>query len=473
MEDALQKRGMVMVFEGGGPSGHQSTQSVSHEDAGPDSFQWATQTVLAAMITAPDRQLMGLIQEKFPGRKLGFYATVLGSAKDLIEQLTGGPIHKSTEVDSSPTIVDRLSFAWRFLYKGDVLLRKLKQAEIPKHSGIQLAEAAFQNILPVPIRETLLLTLLEWLRLGPGAEYLVHYWSFRRSKRPSKLPSPFGEVAKTGDRNLLRTIIWWCLRSRREEYVEVRLNEPVRIEFAFVVKQVLQDLNGWCGPEIETVSDLAGEVERQLNWWLTYSRLELPLEGSGPDSAIDPEIARAYVKHNELTTKLHIHRADSGPEPDERVRQLEAMIRQYAEENRALEDRIRLLEASPVTSPPAIEPETQLTAFVELREVLKTIDTKYAFDTLSAVQSGEDTHLTLRSFVSHLFYALRKRGLSEYPKEDQFTLTYEASGLYDCDGFEVPPAGSVQVKVIRRGWALNARGRWLPIRRARVTAVER
>ena len=178
------------------------------------------------------------------------------------------------------------------------------------------------------------------------------------------------------------------------------------------------------------------------------------------------------MKHNELTTKLHIHRINTGAEPDRRVQQLEATIRQYADENRALEERLRILEASPVQrSSPPIEAESDNAAFTELREVLKTIDAKYAFDTLSAVQLGEDTHLTLRSFASHLFYALRKRGFSEYPKEDRFTLTYEASGLYDCEGFEIPPGKSALVKVTRKGWALKARGGWLPVRRARVSPL--
>ena len=468
----MQEREPQMSLPKGGPSGQQGGGSVPLERSGFNSPDWAVQVVLAAMIAAPQRQLMSLIQEKFPGREVDFYARVLKAAREIIEKLTDG-LDRPTDTDPSPTLLDRLSFSWRFLRQGDVLVWKLKKAEIPQQSGVQHAAAAFRSILPLPLQEPLLTALLTWLRLGPDARYLFHYWSFRRAKSPSKLPIPFGDVLKTGDRDLLRTIIWWCLRARREVYVEVRPNEPVRIEFAFVVEQILEDLKGWCGPEIEQHPDITGEIERELNEWLTYSRLEVPLEDSGPDSGLNPEIAKAFVKQNELTTKLHIHRADGGHKPDERVRQLEASIRQYADENRTLEERVRILEASArgITSAP-MEPEPEVGVFTELREVLKTIDTKYAFDTLNAVQMGENTHLTLRSFVSHLFYALRKRGFSEYPKEEQFILTYEASGLYDCDGFEVPPSGSTPVKVTRRGWALNLRGRWLPVRRARVTAVE-
>jgi hypothetical protein len=327
-------------------------------------------------------------------------------------------------------------------------------------------------ILHIPLQEPLLTALLAKLRLGPHAQYLFHYWWFRRAKAPARLPAPFGDIARTRDHDLLKTLVWWCLRRRREKYVEIRPNEPVRIAFPFVVDQVLKDLKGWCGPEIEQVPDVTGEVERELNEWLAYSRLELPLEDSAPDIGLDPEIAKAFVKHNVLTTKLHIHRPEGGSRSDERARQLEATIREYADENRSLEERIRVLEAStPVRTSAPVESGSEVGVFSELREVLKTIDTKYSFDALNAVQVAEDTHLTLRSFVSHLFYALRKRGFSEYPKEERFTLTYEASGLYDCDGFEVPPSGSTPVKVTRKGWALNARGRWLPVRRARVVAI--
>jgi hypothetical protein len=288
---------------------------------------------------------------------------------------------------------------------------------------------------------------------------------FRKAKSPNLLLPPFGNIAKHSDADRLRTLIWWCIRARREEYIEVRPKEPVRIEFAFVIEKVVEDLKGWCGTEIEQLSDLTGEVERELNAWLSYSRLEPSSDDNAADG-IDPELAKAFIKHNELTTKLLILRAPGQPEQDEKISQLEALVRQYAAENRALEEIVGSLKnASPVAS---IDSSVAVDSLSELREVLKTIDTKYSFDTLNSVQLGEQTHLTLRSFVSHLFYALRKKGLSEYPKDEEFDLTYEASGLYDCDGFEVQPSGMVQVKVTRRGWALNSRGKWLPIRRARV-----
>lgn len=440
------------------------------ERGGPDPVDRAVQVLLAAIIERPHQEVLPLVQDLYPGQPVSFYSSVMKAVRRSIEELTMGGHKPSGDILSLP-LVDRLSFCWRFLRQADVLVWKLKKGEVPEHTEVHHAAAAFRNILPFPLQQPLLASLLSRLRLGPDARYLFHYWRFRRAKSPSKLPAPFGDLIQTRDRDLLRTVIWWCLRARREEYVEVRLNEPVRIEFSFVVEQVLQDLRGWCGPEIDQVRDVGGEIERELNLWLSYSRLEFTHEDMQLDAILDPEIAKAFVKHNELTTKLHIHRAELDAPSDDRIMQLETTIRQYADENRALEERIRVHEASTLHPKALSEPGPEAGTLTELRDLLRTIDTKYAFDTLNAVNSGEDTHLTLRSFVSHLFYALRKRGFSEYPNEEQFYLSYEQSGLYDCDGFQIPPYGSALVKVARKGWALNSRGRWLPVRRARVVEV--
>ena len=63
---------------------------------------------------------------------------------------------------------------------------------------------------------------------------------------------------------------------------------------------------------------------------------------------------------------------------------------------------------------------------------------------------------------------VRAGGLIAYPTEDRFELSYEKSGLYECEGFEVKPGQVVVVTVARHGWALQAKDRLLPIRRARV-----
>jgi hypothetical protein len=464
MEDVLQERERALR--------DLDDRRSASETADVDSPDLCVQIVLAQILEFPEREVMPFIRERFPGHDINFYAPVLTGTRNVIEGVTGG-LQKASNADPSPTLLDRLSFCWRILRQADVAIRKTKKSDIPRFSGRQQAAATFRNLLSVPLQEPLLKAILTKLRVGEDARYLHQYSSFRWAKAPSELPPPFDRLAKTKDVDLLHTLIWWCVRNRKEEYVEVRPNEPVRIEFAFVIEQVLEDLKGWCGSQIEAVPDIAGEVERELNAWLRYSRLDLAHDEAGSDSTLDPEIAKAFVKHNELTTKLKIHRTGAPDKDDAQLRQLEAQVKQYAEENRSLEERLRTLVGSNQPGTTATSNSDSVTAqLTDLREVLKTLDTKYSFDILNSVQFGEATHLTLRSFVSHLFYALRKKGFSEYPKEEQFVLTYEMSGLYDCDGFEIPPGDSVHVKVVRKGWALSARGQWFPVRRARVVARE-
>jgi hypothetical protein len=465
MEDALERRESRSMSS---PStGLRSGDALAGTDAHSVSPEVAIQVVLADLLEEPGRELVSWIQERFPGRDVQFYGPVVNGARAIIDEVING-LQKPNRGEPSPTLLDRLSFSWRLLKKADGLVRKRKKSEIPAPSKWEHAATTFQSILTVPLQRPLLTGIVNQLRLGANAEYLYHYFAFRWANEPTKLPNPFGNIGTNRNLDLLRTLIWWCVRGRREQYVEVRPNDPVRIEFGYVVEEIVQDLRRWCGPEIEQIPDLNGEVERELNRWLSYSRLDFGVAEGTPDGP-DPELAKAFIKYNELKTKLRVHRTGAHPETDERVRQLESQIRQYAEENRSLEERLRTSEGrSQVETTASIDVDAAFSAFGELREVLKIVDTKYAFDTLNSVQLGQETHLTLRSFVTHLFYALRKRGFAEYPNEDEFVLSYEASGLYDCDGFEVPPAGSVKVKVVRKGWALNARGKWLPVRRARV-----
>ena len=91
------------------------------------------------------------------------------------------------------------------------------------------------------------------------------------------------------------------------------------------------------------------------------------------DSGPDPEIAKAFVKHNDLTTKLRVHRAGGDSGKDERVRQLESQLRQYAEENRALEERLQGVEGTGRGQPvPPVDSDSGLSSFAELREMLKS-----------------------------------------------------------------------------------------------------
>jgi hypothetical protein len=424
------------------------------------------------MMRTPASQLLQVIQEVCPSRDISFHSTVLQLARKMIEKRIE-VLHKATPEEPAPVLVDRLSFAWAALRQADVLIRSPKKSAMPARTDRVFAAALLEPVLGVPLSQEFLQQLLDDLRLGPNAEHLYHYWFFRKATAPTKLPPPFGDAGARKDTEALRTVIWWSLRRRSEQFVQPPTSEPLRIEFEYVVERTLAELPSWCGADIRTSPTLASDVEASLNRWLSYSHIE---SGATDDSVF--EIARAFVRFNGLNTRLVV--ADrSAPQSagneqvdalNAAIREHQATIQQYADENRRLEQRIADLlskEPTPSSDSPSSLP-TPADSPRELREVLKLIDSKYSFDVLNGVQLGQESHLTLRSFVAHIFYSLRKRGFGEYPQTPEFDLTYDASGLYDCDGFEVAPGETARVVLVKKGWALLAKDAIVPIRRAQV-----
>jgi hypothetical protein len=447
--------------------GDSKTSSSSPPSGSPEFLAYEA---LARLLRSPERPLLGIIQEAVPGNDVGLQAKILQMARATIENSIE-VLHKSTADQAAPVLVDRLSFTWSILRQADVAVRKLKKAGMPTRTDVAFARNVFERLLPGAIAEPFLLQILDSLRLGSDARYLYHYWFFRKtSGAPTTLPAPLGNAGQNGDLELIRRIIWWSLRARREQYVQVASGEPVRIEFEWVVEAILRELPAWCGADVNVLPGLAGEVESELNRWLTYSQVE-----SGGTTEVALEIARAFIKFNDLETKLVVAGPPTAQSADSRVTALqaaikehEATIKQYADENRRLEEQLGSLRNRPVAVDPASTATTDGLAAPDLREVLKLIDSKYSFDVLNSVQLGQDSHLTLRSFVAHLFYSLRKKGFGEYPSQEEFDLSYELSGLYDCEGFEVPPGETRRVRVVKKGWALLGKDRTLPIRRATV-----
>ena len=402
-----------------------------------------------------------------------FQIEAVQRARQIVEDFLGTELRTGAGGDAAPTLVDRLSFNWKLMRQADVAVWKLKKSDVPVKTTLETARRVFAPLLSGGVQKPLVDALVDLLRLDSDSRFLRHYWLFRRSKvlRPESLAPPLSNAIHSEGRTNLRRVIWWCLRARREKYVEVRPQEPARVEFSFLVERISYDLQKLFGSS-QLLGDAASEIETELNGWLTYSGLQEPSNGvvsPGKEFSIDPKIAQAYIKFNDLTTKLHISRSAGAALPSEREALLEAQLREYVEENRALEEKLRTLGQQRQPAEGGGGPDSE--ALLRLGEVLRTIDTKYALDTLNDVQRGAETHLTLRSFVAHLFYSLRKQGLTEYPTMHEFDLTYEDSGLYDCDGFEVQPGTGVHVRVVRSGWALQTKGRMFPIRRARVAKV--
>lgn len=439
------------------------------------SAEYAAQSALAAMMREPDRELLQIVQETSPGRDLSFHSSALQLARRMIERrIRIDVLQKATADEPAPVLVDRLSFSWAVLRHADVLIRSPKKAAMPTKTDRGFASALLEPVLGQPLADVFLEQILQDLCLGKDAAHLYHYWFFRKATTPVALPAPFGDAGQRNDLEAVRTVIWWTLRKRTEQFVQTPPGEPIRIEFEYVVEQTLAEIATWCGADIRSMPGLAGDVEAHLNRWLSFSRIE---SGSSDESAF--EIARAFVRFNDLNTKLVVKDRASSPEGSGNgqvaelaaaLRDHQATIQQYAEENRKLEQRVAELLAVPAGQPAPLPDEEPAAgdSVRELREVLKLIDSKYSFDVLNSVQLGHETHLTLRSFVAHIFYSLRKRGFAEYPQAQEFQLSYEESGLYDCDGFAIPPGASAPVRVSKKGWALVTKERVTPIRRAQL-----
>ena len=156
---------------------------------------------------------------------------------------------------------------------------------------------------------------------------------------------------------------------------------------------------------------------------------------------------------------------------------------QYADENKALEENNKKLEEELRQLKQEISEEkgeglteASVQSLVEspeeIRDLLKMIDSKYSFDVLQEIQLGGEQIITMKNFLGHLFYTLRKKGFSPYPNEEEFDLPYEQSGLYDCLEFEVSPSELKRVNVVKKGWAIKQWDRILPVRKAQVRLVD-
>lgn len=451
------------------------------------------QDVVAALLRDPRQAIVPLIQAVSPGDVSSqAYRSQLTELRravlSLMKRIAGADFRGASQQD--PSFADRMTVCWQLLFACDQVVKKLKPQEVPTRPGVAWLSAALAPTLGAPLGQPLVASLMDRLRLGADGEFLKHYCAFfkmlqvkalqrGRSKPPAKastLPPPLSGKSLTEDG--LRRVAWWLIRARRERYVEfLPAPEPpyLHVHFGHVVREVHRELVGLCGGESIGGVDSRGIAEQEVNAWLRYGGLDIGEPGATNDADQSPDgvrdLVRAFSESNRLTQRLVVAAEERAPAADP---ELEAQLRQYATENRALEERIRALEAQlmassePPTASQAPHSASLLEAGSELRELVRLIDAKYSLDVLKSIQLGTESPLTLRSFVSHLLFALTKKGLVAYPTEDRFELSYEKSGLYECEGFEVKPGETLSVTVVRRGWALQAKDRLLPVRRARV-----
>jgi hypothetical protein len=424
----------------------------------------------------------------------------------------------------------QLVACWRLLQEAEKRIKTKAQKVDPLKARARLPHL-FAGLLgeafPAEPGEPFLRALCQVLDVGTDGGFVAHYSAFLKN-RPGDNPLPRLDRLERPQPDSIKRLLWWVIRRARVPYVRV---EPVEIDRALLVEHVRGEFLRCLRKKPGDLSRLAELIDGQVEHWLSYSCLSGGAAG-GPEELA--EVARAFVACHQLhgasardrlraggrqrpaeegpPARSHRRQADAevsgrtaAPPTAERLAHLEQQVERLAdevgkrhEEMRHLRDenhqlrahRQRLEDAGcqlredverlqrenrrvEEQSACAPSPEAAPAEFRELRDFLLLIDGKYPLDTLQSVLAGAEPAITLKQFVGHFIYGLRKRGLGHYPDADEFDLDYGESGLYDCLGFEVEPGTTVRVAVQQKGWAFRQSRKLIPIRRARVRAAER
>lgn len=380
---------------------------------------------------------------------------------------------KQDVVTSPATLVQRLCFAWTLLLRLDGEIRKAKG--LPRQCGPYHFTALLRQVLPVENPTSKLTdSLCKLLSVSPDGDFLWDYHQFLAKSRIGDMPltSPNWDPAEPTN---VQRVIRWLVRANRDRYVDVSGNAgQVTIHFPHLVIRIRQGLsNLWGEQPIKDYPSITDEIESQINWWLEYSCLD---GASSQEGRRAVEIAKAYIKHNNLKNKVFATTStttDSGL--INRNLELEAQVAELAASERRLKEEVATLKSvsNPRAGEQSLQAENRSNTDAErepkeLVQVLTTLDAKYSLDSLNTLLYTSEAPFSLRNFIAHLLYCLRKTGLTTYPDHPQMTLTYEESGLFNLIDGNILPTEQLVVNVERKGWAVQRGSRLFPIRLADV-----
>lgn len=439
------------------------------------------QRVLAELLRRPASSLMSLVTDTLPNHPHEYQMKIFWDAKAVVTNTLRSTVADAGE--GTPNLVDRLRFAWTVRDESGKRIRSVANAKWPKVIDNEYLRMLFSDVVAVPhIHDALLTQIFECIKIGANGRFVKAYRVTVKSTRPGQLPLAIKDDAgKLNSENLARVVLW-LLWKIRYKYVDVSHQSPPVIRFDWLVDELLDSLERWCDPQLPSMPGVNDLVKKTINEWFEYNCLNGRLApGADRDKR---EIADAFIRTHRLTkrvpasTRRRLNAAHDATS-QQKIQELEQRIAEYADESRKLDDRIRVLESQLAKTADAPSPshspfsEADARHYRELTDVLKLIDSKYSFDILNDVQFGNTSPITLQNFLSHLFYVFRKKGVTTYPDEDRFTLTYEQSGLYTCIDFQVLPGELRDVEVLAKGWALRLKERLLPIRFAQVALASK
>ena len=434
------------------------------------------QTVLAKLVGDPTPIPMGLIRVALPGKEPNYHVKVLLEIKKLIEEVLRSSLRNGPY---QPIIPDRLSFVWTILRQAENCIKTYK-GQLPSILQPENLSDIFAKLLPAAPTNCFIQEICRALGLEEDGRYLLAFRETILPKKPAKLNLQF--FTQTGEVNWdnVNRLILWLIRRRRDRYVDIDKEGMVIVHFPYLTSEIHREIPQWIGGRIPERNLLKEKIEDQINSWLDYNCIQGEEKS---DDETTKEIIKNFSRIHLLNTKIVIQEIYRDSHDEERLREVEKISNQYADENKALEEINKKLEEevrqlkqkiseenSEGISESPVHPLTESPE--EIRDLLKMIDSKYSFDVLQEIQLGGEQIITMKNFLGHLFYALRKKGVSPYPNEQEFDLPYEQSGLYDCLEFEVLPSETKRVHVVKKGWAIKQRDRTFPVRKAQVKLVD-
>jgi len=440
-----------------------------------------TPEVLAALLKAPSKRLRDVAAEVCEGLDEREREKVVSESREFMKRVAKPSKKSDDPLEAPPFLIDRLSFAWTLLRQIDVQIRSFTLPSPPKPANrfqappdadsfqreavvADLANTFFDGALADPLRTT----LFGLLSVGDKGEFLVLYRTFLKNTKPRKLELNILRADGTLIEPNAKRLIRWIVRRLSMRYVDVVEGEGVT-HCSFAMEQVFGQFLECAGLKKDhpACSKLKELVNDGLTEWLQYGCLDgAAIPESRPEHLA---LIKAFQEANTLKERVHFAATTADPIKDRRIAELEAELAKAHEEIRSLTAQVSAAKAAP--QPASAKPIEADAAGEDrtaqaVRDICKAIESKYPLDTLSDAQHSDDPMLSLRSVLGHLFFVLRRQGLTPYPTEESFHLAYGEAGLFECLEFDLKPGDSREVEVIRRGWAIKAGGRLLPIRRA-------
>jgi len=439
------------------------------------------QAALAAILTNPTKRLREVVHSVCAGEDDRTQSEVFSQAREIMRDVASTPFRQVENANEPlPLLIDRLSFAWTLLKKADSQIRQTTRPKPPQPAGRfkaapkagellhkQLIEDLSTNLLGQPLGAPLQTTLLELLGVDEKGHFLLHYYDFLKAREPKKLDlNVMQSDGSLSDRNT-RRLLRWIIRKLDMKYVDF-VDGAMVTHVPFLMEAICRQFYEWSGVRKEAcdsgrIKDLVAE---EITAWLSYSCLD---GDAIPESPADlSALIKVFHKDNKLSDRVHSAPPQADPIKDRRIADLEGELTKAHTEIRTLESKLSAAQPTPAPTLRELSASRDDTNAQAVRDVCKAIESKYPLDKLSDAQHSDDPMLSLKSVVSHLFFVLRRQGLTSYPTEDAFELSYEKAGLFECLGFEVPPGELREVEVVQRGWAIKAGDRLLPIRRAQI-----